>query len=34
MVNYIDPDRGILTEFEKKHNIDYDFPPPLYVGGK
>ena len=23
-----------MTEFEKKRNTDYDFPPPLYVGGK
>ena len=28
-------DRGDLAEFgKKKRNTDYDFPPPLYVGGK
>ena len=25
---------GHLAEFGKKRNTDYDFPPPLYVGGK
>ena len=24
---------GDLAEFGKKRNTDYDFPPPLYVGG-
>ena len=27
-------DRGDLADFGKKRNIDYDFPPPLYVGGR
>ena len=25
---------GDLAEFEKKLYTDYDFPPPLYLGGK
>ena len=24
----------IWQNLEKKRNTDYDFPPPLYVGGK
>ena len=24
---------GDLAEFGKKRDTDYDFPPPLYVGG-
>ena len=27
-------ERGDLAEFGKKRNVDYDFPPLLYVGGK
>ena len=32
----VDGDRhdGDLAEFGKKRNTDYDFPPPLCVGGK
>ena len=30
----MDGDRGDLAELGKKRNTDYDFPPPLYVGGK
>ena len=26
--------RGDLAEVGKKRNIDHDFPPTLYVGGK
>ena len=30
----VDGDLGHLAEFGKKRHTDYDFPPPLYVGGK
>ena len=30
----VDGGRGDMAEFGKIRKADYDFPPPLYVGGK
>ena len=30
----VNGNRRNLTKFGKKRNADYDFSPPLYVGGK